>query len=46
MDNEKTDKISIANVLRSPKEQADVARRRLTAERVLTVLDKAIKEAE
>ena len=46
MDNEKTDKISIADVLRSPKERADVARRRLTAERVLTVLDKAIKEAE
>ena len=46
MDNEKTDKISIANVLRSPKERADVARRRLTAARVLTVLDKAIKEAE
>lgn len=46
MDNEKTDKVSIADVLRSPKERADVARRRLTAERVLTVLDKAIKEAE
>ena len=46
MDNEKTDKASIADVLRSPKERADVARRRLTAERVLTVLDKAIKEAE
>ena len=46
MDNEKTDKTSIADVLRSPKERADVARRRLTAARVLTVLDKAIKEAE
>lgn len=46
MDNEKTDKVSIASVLRSPKEQVDVVRRRLTAERVLTVLDKAIKEAE
>ena len=46
MDNEKTDKVSIADVLRSPKERADVTRRRLTAERVLTVLDKAIKEAE
>lgn len=46
MDNEKTDKVSIADVLRSPKGRADVARRRLTAERVLTVLDKAIKEAE
>lgn len=46
MNNEKTDKVSIADVLRSPKERADVARRRLTAERVLTVLDKAIKEAE
>lgn len=46
MDNEKTDKVSIADVLRSPKERADVARRRLTAKRVLTVLDKAIKEAE
>ena len=46
MDNEKTDKTSIADVLRSPKERADVARRRLTTERVLTVLDKAIKEAE
>ena len=46
MDNEKTDKASIADVLRSPKERADVARRRLTAARVLTVLDKAIKEAE
>ena len=46
MNNETTDKVSIADVLRSPKEQADVTRRRLTAERVLTVLDKAIKEAE
>lgn len=46
MDNEKTNKASIADVLRSPKERVDVARRRLTAERVLTVLDKAIKEAE
>lgn len=46
MNNEKADKVSIADVLRSPKERADVTRRRLTAERVLTVLDKAIKEAE
>lgn len=43
MDNERINK---ADIFSLPDEQADIARRRLTAERVLTVLDKAIKEAE
>lgn len=40
------ERINEASIYSLPDEQTDIARRRLTANRVITILDKAVKEAE